>query len=108
MCELLAQKLCRQHPESYFVAGLFTVLDALLDLPMTDALNSLQLDQEIVDAILKQGGPVEDIVQCVVNYDQTAFEQVRLDNVSSHLIRDCYLEAVAWTVETSLDAGVMM
>ncbi len=105
MCELLAERLNRPRTEMYFIAGLFSVLDALLDLPMADALASLPLESEIQAALLGQAGPVAEIVGCVVNYDRTEFDNVRLAGVDRHGIRTCYLDALAWAATASSAAA---
>ncbi len=108
MCELLARSARRPRPEMYFVAGLFTVLDALLDQPMQDALSSLPLDVEIQKALLSNEGPMADIVQCSVSYDQADFDRVHLEDIDAPAIRMAYFEAVAWTAEAALSAEAML
>jgi EAL and modified HD-GYP domain-containing signal transduction protein len=105
MCELLAQAANRRRPETYFVAGMFSVLDALLDKPMPEALESLPLEDEIRSALLNHSGPIADIVQCAVNYDQTEFDRVHVDGLSSHAVRSAYLDALGWAAEASLTAA---
>ena len=105
MCELLAKAARAPRPDRFFIAGLFSVLDALLDKPMPEALLTLPLEQEIHDALLGQDGPMAEIVQCVLSYDQAAFESVHLESVDSHTIRNSYLDAVVWAAESSSAAA---
>ena len=105
MCEQLAKSARRQSPGSYFVAGLFTVLDAILDKPMSEALADLPLDSEIKDVLLTGEGPMADILHCVINYDQAQFEGVELRGIDSATIRDAYLDALTWAAEVSLTAA---
>ncbi len=105
MCELLAQVANRSHPDTYFVAGMFSVLDALLDKPMQEALEFLPLEQEIRSALLNRTGPMADIVRCVVNYDQADFDHVQVDGLDNYAIRSAYLDAVVWSAEASLAAA---
>ncbi len=105
MCELLATKSNLRRPEIFFIAGLFSVLDAILDLPMPDALAALPLDAEIQSALLNQDGPLAEIVQCVVNYDQARFDHVQVKGLDSYAVRTAYLDALIWAAEASSAAA---
>lgn len=105
MCELLAEAAHRRRPEAYFVAGMFSVLDALLDKPMVEALEALPLEEEIRSALLDQSGPIADIVHCVVNYDQADFDQVHVDGLNCQAVRSAYLDALGWAADASLTAA---
>jgi c-di-GMP-related signal transduction protein len=52
LCELLGQKfLPRAEGEYLFVAGMFSLLDRLLGLPMKEVLDTIQLPDEVVRAL---------------------------------------------------------
>ena len=57
MCESLAEA-SGQHPQTGFTVGLFSVLDAVLDRPMAQALDLLPLSDEICDALIDYRGPL--------------------------------------------------
>lgn len=105
MCELLAKSARRPSAASYFVAGLFSVLDAILDKPMSEALADLPLDTEIKDVLLTREGPMADILHCVVVYDQAEFDGVQLKGFDNATIRDAYLDALTWVAEVSMTAA---
>lgn len=57
MCELIASHVETEHPRgSYFMTGLFSSLDALLDQPMDAATAELALAPEIREALLGEPG----------------------------------------------------
>ncbi|MDH3354271.1 MAG: HDOD domain-containing protein, partial [Chromatiales bacterium] len=66
MCESIG--LCT-HPEKvdqFFTIGLFSVLDALMDCPLAEMLESLPLDREVEDALLGKGdGPLTQALNLV-------------------------------------------
>ena len=98
MCELLAEALSIKH-DATFVVGLFSTLDALLDRPMQDVLKDLPLTEEVNLAILEKQGPLGQILQCAMAYEQGDWQQLPdlgLDNAS---IKNAYLEAIQWTRE---------
>jgi EAL and modified HD-GYP domain-containing signal transduction protein len=57
LTELLGIKaLKRGEGENLFVAGMFSLLDRLLGLPMKEVLDTIQLPDEVVEALLTRGG----------------------------------------------------
>ena len=57
LTELLGIKgLARGEAENLFVAGMFSLLDRLLGLPMKEVLDTIQLPDEVVRALLTRGG----------------------------------------------------
>jgi EAL and modified HD-GYP domain-containing signal transduction protein len=57
LTELLGKKaLPRGEAENLFVAGMFSLLDRLLGLPMKEVLDTIQLPDEVVEALLTRGG----------------------------------------------------
>ena len=57
LAELLGQKaLARGEGENLFVTGMFSLLDRLLGLPMKEVLDTIQLPDEVVRALLTRGG----------------------------------------------------
>lgn len=99
MCGQLAGRVNghsgKNHVEPYFRVGLFSVLDALLDTPMTELADVLALPKSMRGALLGYVGPLGQILQCVVSYDIGDWDGVRcpLDIAS---VRETYLTAVKW------------
>jgi c-di-GMP phosphodiesterase len=101
MCELISIAQGSNRPDMYFLAGLFSMLDALLDQPMQQALNAVPLAESISSAILKSEGPLSDILTCVLNYETGNFDSVDLPDVDADGIRTAYLEAVKWATRSA-------
>ena len=98
MCELLADALSIKH-DATFVVGLFSTLDALLDRSMEDVLNDLPLTEEVNQAILEKRGPLGQILQCAMAYEQGDWEQLPDLGLDNATIKNTYLEAIQWTRE---------
>ncbi len=96
MCESLAEA-SGQHPQTAFTVGLFSVLDAILDRPMAQALDLLPLSGEICDALIDYRGPLGEVLKCVLAYEQNDWHGVELGDLSGTRIRDSYLDSVDWT-----------
>ena len=62
MCEMLAGSALPEERETLFTVGLFSVADALLDIPMAEVLDSLPFTDEIQAALLRREGPKGDLL----------------------------------------------
>ena len=58
MASSLALYRSVSHPDTCFMAGLFSVLDMALDLPMSEVLEGISLTGEITTALTTGEGPV--------------------------------------------------
>ncbi|MGM0594334.1 MAG: EAL and HDOD domain-containing protein [Pseudomonadota bacterium] len=100
MCELLALKRgCTVDRDQYFTAGLFSVLDALMDRPMAELLSELPLSGTVKGALLEREGAIGEVLAEVVNYEKGAWQQLNESTLSAGDYRECFLEAVVWADE---------
>jgi EAL and modified HD-GYP domain-containing signal transduction protein len=100
LCELLGQKfLPRADAEYLFVAGMFSLLDRLLGLPMKEVLDTIQLPDEVVRALLTRGGtygPYLALAEaCELNSNLVASMAASLD-ISPLDVNKAHLSALAW------------
>ncbi len=101
MCELLALASGVRSAEAYFTVGLFSVLDALLDLPMQEVLSSLPLSDKVADALFHYEGHMGAVLACAQAYERGNWDDVYRLGLDPALIRDTYLEALRWVRMTS-------
>lgn len=106
MCELLAARSGRADPQAAFTAGLFSVLDALLDQPMDELLEELPLADEVAAALARREGPVGAILDCVLRYEHAEWERACCPGLRPEAVRDAYLEALDWAREVQRAVGV--
>jgi len=99
MCEILAKKIEAEDSSSYFSVGLLSVLDAMLDRPMEQVLSELNVNDELKQALLKQG-LIGQTLQCVLEYENFSVSKESTANIESSELADSYLDAVAWAEET--------
>lgn len=99
MCELLAETLEEPKPEILFTIGLFSVLDALMDMSLEDILNQVPLAQDVKEALLRHTGPYGRILSSVIAYERADWPHVRLQGLNPIEVVDCYLAAVEWSEE---------
>jgi len=111
LCELIRREAppgngeadTEPEPEAYFTVGLFSVVDALAQAPLAQAIDGLPLSDEARAALLEHRGPMGDALLATI-----AWERGRLDVVAERApglpLGDLYLSAVAWADAT---AGVL-
>ncbi|WP_067866723.1 EAL and HDOD domain-containing protein [Neptuniibacter marinus] len=76
MCELLAEMLGREQPINNFIAGLFSKLDALLDMEMPDLLTQVSLQNDVKAALLNHEGQLGQILEQVCQYESGEFDKM--------------------------------
>ncbi|MFO7273021.1 MAG: HDOD domain-containing protein [Sphaerobacter thermophilus] len=96
MCEMLARAQRVPNKDMYFTAGLFSVLDALLDAPMAEVLERLPLSDELEQALLDGTGPLGATLQAVLAYERAEWDAIDLPGVEPHVLAAAYLDAIAW------------
>jgi len=99
MSELLAINAKLSEPESYFLAGLLSALDAIMDTPLEELLENIRLSMAIKEGLLEGKGMIGQALQCVLAYERAEWEKIRFLQLHGDLIRDIYLQSLHW-VET--------
>lgn len=95
MCELLAIEI-KQNPESYFLMGMLSGLDSILDLPLERALTQLPLSNTLANAILHKSGQDGEALQYVLDYERWEIGQSTFANIEPQRIAAIYLECIQW------------
>ena len=96
MCQLLAEQTDVDDPNSYFLAGLFSTLDALLDMPMDEIIKNMPVIDGVKNALLNSGGEINAILQQTLNYEKGNWLALQADDLSGAETSDAYLKSVAW------------
>jgi c-di-GMP-related signal transduction protein len=97
MCERLAEAVKKPDSDSYMLAGLFSVLDALLDCSMEQAIAKLPLSDEVKAGLTKQTGAIGQTLRCTIAYEQGKWDDVQYYGLSPAAIREIYMEAISWS-----------
>ncbi len=105
LAELLAAKfLPRGEGENVFVTGMFSLLDRLLGLPMQEVLDTIQLPDEVVAALLTRGGmygPYLALAEaCELNSNLVSSLAASL-NLTPLDVNKAHLSALAWAQNVS-------
>ena len=77
LCELIADRVGRSREGgALFMAGLFSLLDALMRMPMAEILERLDLAPELRNALLGRTGPYAPALRLAEAYDTACWEEV--------------------------------
>ncbi|MEL0639610.1 HDOD domain-containing protein [Pseudoalteromonas aliena] len=99
-CELIAKKIAKPQVGEAFLTGLFSLLDAILDQPMSFLIEKLPFPDEIKAALLNEKNTLYYILNVVKAYETGswwALEQaVILINLDSKVLPNLYQQAVDW------------
>ncbi len=101
MCELLSLTLKSRHVEMGFMIGMFSVLDALLDIPLEDIIYTLPVVEEVSAALLQHEGDLGNVLNCVLAYERGEWDAALATGIDPDSIRDAFLESLDWATEVS-------
>lgn len=93
-CEAIALQLNRRDGEQCYIAGLFSLLDAIMDAPMEEILRHLNLVDEINQALLYRGGPLGPILQTTLSLEYGLCHKLPLAELNLETTLKDYLEAI--------------
>lgn len=97
---LAAESMTPEECDSAFVAGVFSLLDVMLGVPMDKALELLSLPQPVVDALLHGTGPYApllNLARACESGDDAAFSDASAAlGLSDRQINLAHLSALAW------------
>ena len=100
MCELVAvARGDKREAEAYFTTGLFSVVDALMDVSLIELLRQLPFSQEIMDALLNYDGPKGELLHGVLAYERGDFPPLIELMPAGTPPADFYAQAVEWATD---------
>lgn len=100
MSELLSHHINSELEKQAFICGLFSVLDALMDKPMIDLLDTVILSTPIKLALLDQEGELGVILKNCILYEQAQFDLLADEHLNTIYFNESYLAAVKWADQT--------
>jgi len=98
-CEILAQHLGLENPGSYYVAGMFSTLDAIMDAPMPSILERLQLVDDIRVALLEGSGPIGEMLTSILAVESGIYYESTRKFLDNGVAMHAYTNAIGWASE---------
>ncbi len=98
-CERMAEHRAGLSPERCFTVGLFSLLDAMMDLPLAEVVERLPLEADLCDALLERKGPMGELLDCVTRYEEGDWEAVERTGDCVTDAAGSYIDAIEWAGE---------
>jgi EAL and modified HD-GYP domain-containing signal transduction protein len=102
LTELLGQDYFEKaERDNLFIIGVFSLLDAMLEMSMDQALDKLNLPDEVTEALLKREGMYGPFLKLAEACEGAETEKIR--QIAESLVMDpgkvnkCHIDALAWT-----------
>jgi len=103
MCELIAlEKNKRREASSYFLTGMFSLMDTLLSIKMDEILNQMPLQEDISEALRGNSNQMKNALNLSISIERGEWEGFNFW-CEKLLIEDtialrCYIEALKWSI----------
>jgi EAL and modified HD-GYP domain-containing signal transduction protein len=101
LTELLGQGYFEKHDlENLFIVGVFSLLDAILKMPMQDILEKIQLPEPVSEALLSRTGiygPFLELTVACEDADSKRIQEIaELLQYDAKKVNECHIAALAW------------
>lgn len=96
MCEQLGRLGGAKDAGPFFITGLFSLLNALVGMPMQKIVEELPLTPAVTRALIAGEGDLGQALQCTRAYERAAWDHVVYGKLPPSLIRAAYVDALFW------------
>ncbi len=105
LCQSLSKELAAGEPESNYMIGLFSILDALLDQPMAELVKDMPLSTDMVEALTRHTGIYSSGLNCAIALEHGEWQEPVIQSMPLFKLKSMYIEAIikAAEIQTELD-----
>ena len=86
--------------DELFLLGLFSVLDVILEKPMSEALKDVQVSKDVYSALVERKGKLVPVLEFVEYYESADWMEVSrrmlLHKIDMNVVYDSYIDALEW------------
>jgi len=100
MCEVLGKTAGHTDTDRFFTVGLFSALDALMEIPLEAVLEQLPLADELTGALLRYEGELGQALMCTLAHEQGNWSDVAFAQMPAQAINEAFVQAAEWSRET--------
>lgn len=97
MCEEMAIAMGRPDAASFFTVGVLSVVDALTDRPMPEAVADLPLADDVADALVEHAGVKGTVLDVAIGYERADWDDLPELAIAGREVAAAYLRALDWT-----------
>ncbi len=99
MCELLAEAMSYSDTSNYFMVGMMSDINALLDMEMDTLLEQIPLNDEIKAAISRHEGRMGTVLAATLAYERGEWERLSEFDINDALYESAYRHSLIWAQE---------
>jgi len=99
MCELLAEAMNYSNSSGYFMVGMMSEINALLDMDMDALLEQIPLNDEIKAAIGQHQGRMGMVLEAALAYERGEWDRLDQFEINDALYEQCYRHSIIWAQE---------
>ncbi|MDX6716937.1 MAG: hypothetical protein QOH30_3495 [Baekduia sp.] len=100
-CEAIARRLGADDTDAYFFTGMLSVVDALLDQPMEEAVAGLPLSEDVVAALVDRAGGKGRTLTMAECCERGAWDEASLPSLDAGQLAVLHVEALTWADATA-------
>jgi EAL and modified HD-GYP domain-containing signal transduction protein len=109
-CELLGARVdAREGGAEYFLLGLCSLLDVILDRAMSEAIDELPLTDEMRGALLGQPNRARSVLDAVIQHERGDWDEAAASasqvGLPSDAVADAYHQSLAWARQVAAAAA---
>lgn len=86
--------------QELFLMGLFSVLDVILDKPMSEALEMVHVSKQIQEALVNRKGELANVLDFVLEYENAGWQEISriiiMNDMDMDTVYRAYVDALAW------------
>jgi EAL and modified HD-GYP domain-containing signal transduction protein len=101
MCELLA-KYYKGQADTFFAAGLFSTLDAMMDRPIDQLLERLPLTAELKKGLIERKGAIGFALHDALSYERGQWNSIDTSAIPKQVLVRAYLDSINWAKELNI------
>jgi EAL and modified HD-GYP domain-containing signal transduction protein len=100
-CEAIARRLGADDLDAYFFTGMLSIVDALLDKPMEEAVADLPLSEDVVAALVQRAGGKGRTLKMAEACERGAWDEAALPGLDASELAVLHVEAITWADATA-------
>ena len=104
--ESMATSADPKDADAYFMVGLFSMLDSLLGVDLTVAINSINIPEEIKDAVLGKDNKYAPLLHIAKNLEQGDWIEILStlykQKLATEVMNEKYMESIQWVEELKI------
>lgn len=101
-CELIGEKVGHHSKDSYFIVGLFSTLDAVMESSMQELLEKLKLESHVEQALLNYQGLMGETLELVIGLEKGKTDMLVPPSISIGDASHFYLQAMQFAKKVAL------